>query len=101
MVHATDAKNVAGIRRRGLLVRKSRASVPSVWLCSPSLAGRAVTHAMRRHGLPFARVAVVEVDVPRSWLRAGRGRGVKHTGGRDVPPGRVVAVHLVVAGGKS
>jgi hypothetical protein len=97
MVHATAAKNVPSIRRRGLLVKKSQAAQRSIWLCSPGMIGRAITHAMRRHALPAAKVAVIEVSVPRSWLRAGRGKGVKHTGGRDVPPERVLSVLVVNA----
>jgi hypothetical protein len=33
-------------------------------------------------------VVVLEVEVPRGWLRRSR-RGLWHSGGKDVPPGRI------------
>src|SRR5438046_2549802 len=91
MIHGTAARNLPSVMRRGLLAGKSRGVRRSVWLCTPGLVGRAIAHAMKRHGLRADQVALVVASVPRSWLRAGRAKGIKHTGGRDVPPDRIVS----------
>jgi len=89
MLHATAFKNVASITERGILARRSKASRKTIWLVCPSLYGDAVEHARRRHGLKPEAVAVIVVDVPRKWLRKAGKKGVHHTGGRDIPAGRV------------
>lgn len=89
MLHATPAKNVKAILRRGILCSKSKAAASSIWLCAPSLFGAAVAHAVKRHRVKPEAVAVLEVDVPKRWLRKGYRKGVRHTGGRDIPPERV------------
>lgn len=82
--------------RRGILVSKSRAATPSIWLCGPSMYGAAVSHAVKRHGVKAEAVAVLEVDVPRSWLRKGYRKGVRHTGGRDIPKDRIKAFTIAL-----
>jgi hypothetical protein len=61
-----------------------------VWLHAPGRSAWAVLHTVRRHGGRVEDVVVIEVEVPRGWLRRNR-RGLWFTG-QDVPPGRFRAV---------
>src|SRR3954447_2354833 len=88
--HATPARNLAGILRDGLLCSKSRGKLPAVWLCSPSKSSWAVLHVIKRHGGKVETTVVLEVDVPRSWLRRSR-KGLRYAL-RDVPPERIQRV---------
>jgi hypothetical protein len=45
---------------------------------------RAVIHTVRRHGGPVQDVVVLELSIPRSWLRRSR-RGLWYST-RDIPP---------------
>src|SRR5438105_13970368 len=85
--HATPARNLAGILRAGLLTSKSRGKLPAVWLVSPSKSSWAVLHVIKRHGGKVETTVVLEVDVPRGWLRRSRG-GLRYVL-RDVPPDRI------------
>lgn len=76
MLHATPARNAAAIVARGIRTAKSRCAVPAVWLVTEGMMAQAIGHAARRHGIHASRVAVFVVEVPRSWLRRGRKRGV-------------------------
>jgi hypothetical protein len=67
--HATPAKNLNSILRGGLLTSKSLGKLPVVWLCSPCKSSWAVLHAVRRHGGRVESVVLLDVSVPRSWLR--------------------------------
>jgi hypothetical protein len=58
-----------------------------VWLCSPAQTLWAAHHVIRRHGSRIEQVVVLEVDVPRSWLRRSK-RGLWYTL-RDVPPTKI------------
>jgi hypothetical protein len=46
-----------------------------------------VLHAVRRHGGPVEQVVVLDVAVPRRWLRRSR-RGLWYCP-RDIPAGRI------------
>jgi hypothetical protein len=85
--HATPARNVNSILGAGLLCSKSRGKLPAVWLCSPSKSSWAVLHVIKRHGGKVETTVVLEVDVPRSWLRRSR-KGLRYVL-RDVPPERI------------
>jgi hypothetical protein len=84
--HATPARNLASIRRRGLLTAKSMGRLPVVWLHAASRSSWAVLHTMKRHGCKD--VTVIEIRVPRSWLT--RSKGGLWCSNRDVPPGRII-----------
>ena len=84
--HATPARNLPGITRAGLLTSKSQGRLPVVWLCCPGKTTWAVLHVVKRHGCRVEGTAVIEVDVPRSWLRKSR-KGLWYCT-RDVPPDR-------------
>ena len=90
--HATPARNLDSIRRRGLLTAMSRGALPLIWLHAPGASLWAVPHVSRRHGVPAEAVVVLTVNVPRSWVRRNR-RGL-WTCDRDIPPARIVgALH--------
>jgi hypothetical protein len=85
--HATAARNLNSILRLGLLCAYSRGKLPVVWACSPARSSWAVLHVIRRHGGRVETTVVLEIDVPRPWLRRGR-KGLWYSV-RDVPPGRI------------
>ena len=85
--HATLRRNLASIMRRGLLCWKSRGKMPVVWLHTPTATPWATVHVVRRHRGRVEGVVILEVDVPRGWLRRNRKRLWCGTG--DVPPGRI------------
>jgi hypothetical protein len=85
--HATPARNVNAILRAGLLTSKSRGRLAAVWLCSPAKSSWAVLHVVKRHGGRVETTVVLEVDVPRRWLRRSR-KGLWYCP-RDIPPGRI------------
>ena len=67
--HATLARNLQSILRAGLLCSKSQGKKPVVWACAPSKTAWACLHVIRRHGGKAQEVVVLEIDVPRSWLK--------------------------------
>jgi hypothetical protein len=71
-MHATLAGRLPRILRQGLLTAKSRGKLPAVWLCSRARMAWACLHVLRRHGGLPQEVVVVEVTVPRAWLRRSR-----------------------------
>jgi hypothetical protein len=70
--HATPAKNLQSIGRAGLLCSKSEGRLPVVWLHAPSKSAWAMLHTVKRHGGRIEAVAVIELNVPRRWLRKSR-----------------------------
>ncbi len=70
--HATPRRNLPGIERRGLLCRKSLGKLKVVWLHAPGKTAWALLHTVRRHGGRIEDVVVLELDVPRAWLRKSR-----------------------------
>ncbi len=85
--HGTPHRNLPGIRRAGLLCSFSRGRLPVVWLHSPSKTPWAVLHTVKRHGGRVEGVVVIELDVPRRWLRRSK-PGLWYTP-RDVPSERI------------
>jgi hypothetical protein len=75
--HATPARNVNSILRNGLLCSRSRGRMPVVWLHTPGRSLWAVVHTVGRHGGRPETVVVIELEVPRRWLRRSR-RGLWH-----------------------
>src|SRR5438046_2725839 len=84
--HATPARNLPSIQRDGLLMSKSQGRLAVVWLHAASKTPWATLHTVKRHGGRVEGVAVIEANVPRSWLRRNR-RGLWYSV-RDVPPER-------------
>ncbi len=88
--HATPGKNLLSIADDGLLCSKARGKRKVVWLHSPERSSWAEIHTVKRHGGRVQDVVVLEVSIPRSWLRRNR-RGLWYCV-RDIPPGRIVDV---------
>jgi hypothetical protein len=84
--HATPSRNLASIRKRGLLTSKSKGKLSVVWLHTANRSPWAMLHTMKRHH--SKDVTVIEVSVPRSWLTRSKA-GLWHTN-RDVPPSRIM-----------
>ena len=85
LYHATPRRNLASIRRRGLLTAKSKGKLPVVWLHSRGRRVWASLHTIKRHGTK--NVAILGASVSRQHLRrAGRGLWYSTV---DVPPGRL------------
>jgi hypothetical protein len=83
--HATPSRNLASIRKRGVLTNKSKGKLPVVWLHAASRSAWATLHTMKRRGCKD--VTVIEIDIPRSWLTR-RKAGLWYCN-RDGPPGRI------------
>jgi hypothetical protein len=56
-------------------------------VCSPARSSWAVLHTIKRHGGRVETTVVLEVDVPRCWLRRSR-KGLWFCP-RDIPPDRI------------
>jgi hypothetical protein len=84
--HATPARNLDSIRRSGLLCSKSKGRLPVVWAHASSKTPWAMLHVVKRHGGRVEDVVILEVEVPRRWLRRTR-RGLWFCK-RDIPPAR-------------
>jgi hypothetical protein len=87
LLHATLARNLASILKRSLLIKKSKGKRKAVWLQAAAKTSWAVLHTVRRHGGPVEQVVVLDVSVPRRWLRRSR-RGLWYCP-RDIPAGRI------------
>ena len=85
--HATPRRNLSSIRRMGLLTALARGKTPAVWLHSPGRSAWAALHTVKRHGGRVESVVVLEVSIPRSWLRRCR-KGVWQVR-RDIGPERL------------
>src|SRR5437588_9598433 len=70
--HATPARNLPSIQRDGLLTSKSQGRLAVVWLHALNKTPWATLHTVKRHGGRIESVAVIEANVPRSWLRRNR-----------------------------
>jgi hypothetical protein len=84
--HSTPKRNLRSILRLGLLCSKSRGKLKAVWVHAKGKSTWATIHTVERHGGRVEEVVIVEVEVPRSWLR-------RHSRGlwaclEDVPPQR-------------
>ena len=88
--HATPRRNLPAILRQGLLCSKSQGKLPVVWLHSPTATPWAALHCIRRHGGRVEGVVILEVEVPRSWLRRNRRRLWYST--LDISPDRIKRV---------
>jgi hypothetical protein len=88
--HATLARNLNSILRRGLLTAKSRGKLAAVWACGRAQTWWAALHVVLRHGGRIESTVVLEIDVPRAWLRrhGGAAKGLWYSL-QDVPPGRI------------
>ena len=88
--HATPVKNLIPIIDDGLLCSKAKGKKKVVWLHSAAKSSWAVIHTVQRHGGRVEDVVVLEVEIPRAWLRKSR-RGLWYCV-RDIPPARIAGV---------
>ena len=88
--HATLARNLPSIIKAGLLTSKSQGKLPVVWVCCRAKTAWAALHTIRRHGGRAENVVILEIDVPRSWLRRSK-RGLWYCP-QDIPPDRIRGV---------
>jgi hypothetical protein len=88
--HATLARHLNSILRHGLLTAKSRGKLAAVWACGRPQTWWAALHVVLRHGGRIESTVVLEIDVPRAWLRrhGGAGKGLWYSV-RDVGPDRI------------
>jgi hypothetical protein len=85
--HATLRQYLPSILAEGLDPARATGKQPLVWLHTPSRTPWAMTHTMRRHRVDEAAIVILDVQVPRSWLRrAWRGLW---TCPRVIPPARL------------
>jgi hypothetical protein len=89
--HATPACNLASILKAGLLTSKSKGRLPVVWLCSPGQSSWATLHTVKRHGGRVETVVIIEVSVPRRWLRKSARKRLWYCP-RDIAPDRIKRV---------
>jgi hypothetical protein len=85
--HATPRRNLPSINARGLLCAKSKGKLAVVWLHSPAATPWAAWHTYKRHGGRPENIVILELDVPRTWLRRNRRRLWYST--LDIPAGRI------------
>jgi hypothetical protein len=85
--HATLARNLASILRAGLLTSKSRGRFKAVWLHTAGRSHWATLHTVERHGGRVEEVVILDVCVPRAWLKrhGGSVEGLWRSV-RDIPP---------------
>jgi hypothetical protein len=88
--HATLARNLPSIIKAGVLTSKSQGKLPAVWLCAAGKTLWAGWHTVRRHGGRIENVVILEVDLPRRWLRRSK-IGLWYCP-RDIPPERIRGV---------
>ena len=53
----------------GQTLTKSQGKLPAVWLHARAKSTWATIHTVERHGGRVEEVVIIEVEVPRSWLR--------------------------------
>jgi hypothetical protein len=85
--HVTPSRNLASICRSGLLARKSRGKRPVVWVCCRAKTAWAALHTVKSHGGRIEGVIILDLDVPRRWLRRSK-RGLWYCP-HDIPPERI------------
>ena len=87
LYHATRSKHLPAILRDGLLCSKSQGEREVVWATTASNVNWACNHVVMRHRGRIEDVVVIEIDVPRDWLRKHNGRLWYSV--RDIPPSRI------------
>jgi hypothetical protein len=90
MRHVTLQRHLMSIQQEGLLPEKSQGAMTCVWLHTPERTPRAVEHTPRRHQEWPEEIILLEVRVPRTWIR--RAWRDLWTCNPPVPPARLVWV---------
>ena len=89
LYHATTAERAAQIKEQGLLISKAdpTAKIKGCWMASQSNRAWGVVHTIRKHHAPLEEVVVLEVNVPRAWLKRFR-TGLWYAT-RNIPAARI------------
>jgi hypothetical protein len=89
LYHATTRTALDSIKNEGLCVRYAGADkrIKAVWLHTRSTSAWALLHTQRRHAASLEELVVVEVNIPRSWLKRFK-TGLWYTS-NDIPPARL------------
>ena len=67
--HATPASNLQSIQAQGLRPDLAVGKIKGCWLHSPAKTPWALLHTQQRKGAALDGLVVLEVTVPRSWLK--------------------------------
>src|ERR1700752_889050 len=89
LYHATTRRSALAIAHSGILVSwaSPKANLKAVWLHSRSLSPWALLHTQKRHRTSLENLVVIEVSIPRSWLKRFRS-GIWYCT-RDIPAERL------------
>ena len=93
LVHVTDGANLPSIMESGLDPSLATGKRQAVWFLSPSLEGWGLVHTIakpRAKGRTIQDHIVLEVNIPRSWLKRYR-RGIWYCE-RVVPSSRIAVI---------
>lgn len=69
LCHVTPSRNLAGINKLGLLPEFATTAKRAVWLCSQTRVKGAVLAVIARHRVDLSEVSVIEVSIPRRWVK--------------------------------
>lgn len=69
LYHTTTQSAWSSIEAEGLKTSRSQGKEPVIWLHTKSKVYWAITHVQSRHGASLDQVVVLQVHVPRSWLK--------------------------------
>lgn len=72
LLHATELRNLASIRKRGLLPGKATRRRKAVWLAGETEERWAVKHCVQNRNCRPDEVCVLTVEVPADWVRGHR-----------------------------
>lgn len=89
--HATPVRNLKSIKRLGLLTAKALGKTRAVWCHTAGKSGWAVCHTVERHHVAAEKTVILEVRVPRTWLKKSGKTGLWYSK-VDITPDRIVRV---------
>lgn len=67
--HATHRDNVTGCLRAGMKADLATGRTPAVWGCTRQFIEAAVLHAANKRKVRLRDIVVLELDVPRKWVK--------------------------------
>lgn len=88
LLHATDRRNLPGIRRAGLLASLASGRMQAVWGVHTKYQDAAILHAATKRGVPLKDIVVLVLDVPSGWVKKFSHPGFYYVP-RDVPAERI------------
>ena len=67
--HATPTRNLKSILKNGLDPNKAKSKFKNTWMCVESNIEWAILHTVGKHKAAVNDITILELDVPRSWVR--------------------------------